>query len=71
MAEIDPDLNIVNRPTHTEHGDEIPPLYAAFPPVDADTEAVHPRKPKSPGARRGSATEAAVSPEAEKEATES
>jgi hypothetical protein len=62
LAEADPDVRILpDRPTHTAYGVEIPPLYAAeIPPA-----------PKSPGARRGSATAAAASPEAEKEALES
>lgn len=62
MAADDPALKVVDRPTHTAHGDEIPPLYAVEIPTAA---------PKSPGVRRGSATEAASSTEADKEATES
>lgn len=59
MANDDPTLKVVDRPTHTPHGEEIPPLYAAEIPTAA---------PKSPGVRRGSATEAASSTEANKEA---
>jgi hypothetical protein len=62
LAEIDDNLKIVDRPTHDAHGIEIPPLYAAEIPTAVT---------KAPGTRRGSATEAAASPEAEKEATES
>ena len=58
MAADDPTLKVVDRPTHTTHGEEIPPLYAAEIPT----------APNSPGIRRGSATEAASSTEANKEA---
>jgi len=33
MAADDPALKVVDRPTHTKHGEEIPPLYAAEIPT--------------------------------------
>lgn len=62
LAEVDPDLRIVDRPTHTTHGDEIPPLYATQIPTAAT---------RAPRTRGASATEAAEHIEADKEATQS